>query len=260
MEYPFEVIEKKWQQIWNEKRIFSAQDFSNKPKYYILSMFPYPSGALHMGHVSNYSIGDAITRFKLMQGYNVLQPMGYDAFGMPAENFAIQHNSHPRLTTESNIKIMRKQFEDFGFGIDWDRDATTCKPDYYKWGQWLFKKLYENGLAYKKISFVNWCDECQTVLANEQVEDGNCWRCGKIVRQKELEQWFFRITKYAEELLDFSYVIDWPERVKLMQEHWINRCHASLHERLTKIGSREGCAPIFRRLPSRSTNKVPSLV
>ncbi len=227
MEYPFEVIEKKWQQIWNEKRIFSAQDFSNKPKYYILSMFPYPSGALHMGHVSNYSIGDAITRFKLMQGYNVLQPMGYDAFGMPAENFAIQHNSHPRLTTESNIKIMRKQFEDFGFGIDWDRDATTCKPDYYKWGQWLFKKLYENGLAYKKISFVNWCDECQTVLANEQVEDGNCWRCGKIVRQKELEQWFFRITKYAEELLDFSYVIDWPERVKLMQEHWIGKSYGT---------------------------------
>ncbi|HPT70776.1 MAG TPA: leucine--tRNA ligase [Candidatus Cloacimonadota bacterium] len=223
MEYPFEVIEKKWQKKWKEKRIFNAVDFSDKPKYYVLNMFPYPSGALHMGHVSNYSIGDAITRFKLMQGYNVMQPMGYDAFGMPAENFAIQHNSHPRLTTEKNMEIMGKQFEDFGFGIDWDRPVATCKPEYYKWGQWLFKKLYENGLAYKKTSFVNWCDECQTVLANEQVEDGNCWRCGTVVRQKELEQWFFRITKYAEELLDFSHMIDWPERVMVMQENWIGK-------------------------------------
>jgi leucyl-tRNA synthetase len=247
MEYPFDVIEKKWQQKWKEKRIFSAIDFSDKPKYYILSMFPYPSGALHMGHVSNYSIGDAITRFKLMQGYNVMQPMGYDAFGMPAENFAIQHNSHPRLTTESNIKIMRKQFEDFGFGIDWDRDVTTCKPEYYRWGQWLFKKLYENGLAYKKTSFVNWCDECQTVLANEQVEDGNCWRCGTLVRQKELEQWFFRITKYAEELLDFSHVIEWPERVQLMQEHWIGKSYGT--EIFFKLEENDTIIKVFTTRP-----------
>ena len=223
MEYPFDKIEKKWQKIWQEKRIFNAEDNADKPKYYILSMFPYPSGALHMGHVSNYSIGDAITRYKLMQGYNVLQPMGYDAFGMPAENFAIKHNSHPRITTEENISTMKKQFDSIGFGFDWEREVSTCRPDYYKWGQWFFKKMYEKGLAYKKSSFVNWCDECQTVLANEQVEDGKCWRCESIVRQKELEQWFFRITDYAEELLDFDKMIDWPDRVKTMQTNWIGK-------------------------------------
>ena len=223
MEYPFDKIEKKWQKIWKDKRIFNADNNSAKPKYYILSMFPYPSGALHMGHVSNYSIGDAITRYKLTQGYNVMQPMGYDAFGMPAENFAIQHNSHPKITTEENIDIMRKQFDMIGFGLDWEREVSTCRPDYYKWGQWFFKKMYENGLVYKKSSFVNWCDECQTVLANEQVEGGTCWRCESTVRQKELEQWFFRITKYADELLDFSGLTDWPERVKIMQTNWIGK-------------------------------------
>ena len=223
MEYPFEKIEKKWQNIWQEKKIFNASNDSEKESYYVLSMFPYPSGALHMGHVSNYSIGDAITRYKMMQGYNVMQPMGYDAFGMPAENYAILHNSHPKLTTEENINIMRGQFNSMGFGMDWDREVSTCRPDYYRWGQWFFKKLYEKGLAYKKKSFVNWCEDCQTVLANEQVEDGNCWRCGKVVRQKELEQWFFKITDYAEELLDFSGVMDWPERVVTMQKNWIGR-------------------------------------
>ncbi|MDO9576868.1 MAG: leucine--tRNA ligase, partial [Candidatus Cloacimonadales bacterium] len=223
MEYPFDIIEKKWQKIWREKRIFNPENKSEKPKYYVLSMFPYPSGALHMGHVSNYSIGDAITRYKLTQGYNVMQPMGYDAFGLPAENFAIEHNSHPKKTTEENIDIMRGQFDMIGFGLDWEREVSTCRPDYYKWGQWFFKKMYENGLVYKKSSFVNWCDKCQTVLANEQVEDGTCWRCESTVRQKELEQWFFRITKYADELLDFSGVIDWPERVKTMQTNWIGK-------------------------------------
>ena len=223
MEYPFEIIEKKWQKIWNDKKIFSADNDTNKPKYYVLSMFPYPSGALHMGHVSNYSIGDAISRYKLTQGFNVMQPMGYDSFGMPAENFAIKNNSHPRLTTEENIAIMRKQFDMIGFGLDWDREVSTCRPDYYKWGQWFFKKMYEKGLAYKKSSFVNWCDDCQTVLANEQVEDGKCWRCDNVVRQKELEQWFFRITEYAEELLDFSKMTDWPERVIAMQKNWIGK-------------------------------------
>jgi len=223
MEYPFEKIEKKWQKIWKDKKIFSAQDKADKENYYVLSMFPYPSGALHMGHVSNYSIADAITRYKMMQGFNVMQPMGYDSFGMPAENFAIQHNSHPRITTDNNIDIMRKQFDMMGFGMDWDREVSTCHPEYYKWGQWFFKKMYEKGLAYKKTSFQNWCDDCQTVLANEQVEDNKCWRCGSVVRQKELEQWFFKITDYAEELLDFSRVIDWPERVKTMQTNWIGK-------------------------------------
>jgi len=223
MEYPFEKIEKKWQKIWQDMRIFNAENDSDKKNYYVLSMFPYPSGALHMGHVSNYSIADAIARYKLMQRFNVLQPMGYDSFGMPAENFAIQHNSHPRITTDKNIEIMRKQFNMMGFGIDWEREVSTCHEDYYKWGQWFFKKMYEKGLAYKKTSFQNWCDDCQTVLANEQVEDGSCWRCGNEVKQKELEQWFFKITNYAEELLDFSGVIDWPERVKTMQTNWIGK-------------------------------------
>jgi len=223
MEYPFDKIEKKWQQKWNDEGIFRASNKTDQKKYYILSMFPYPSGKLHMGHVSNYSIADAITRYKLTQGFNVMQPMGYDSFGMPAENYAIEHNSHPRITTEENIEHMRKQFDAMGFGLDWDREVSTCRPDYYKWGQWLFKRMYEKGLAYKKSSFVNWCDECQTVLANEQVEDGKCWRCNSPVRQKELEQWFFKITDYAEELLDFSKVIDWPEKVITMQKNWIGR-------------------------------------
>ncbi len=222
MEYPFEKIEKKWQKIWNKKKIFNASNQSDKKKYYVLSMFPYPSGALHMGHVSNYSIADTISRYKMMQGFNVMQPMGYDSFGLPAENFAIQHNSHPRITTDDNIGIMRKQFDMIGFGLDWQREVSTCHPEYYKWGQWFFKKMYERGLAYKKSSYQNWCDECQTVLANEQVEDGKCWRCDSKVKQKELEQWFFKITEYAEELLDFSKV-DWPEKVKTMQTNWIGK-------------------------------------
>lgn len=223
MEYPFSKIERKWQQIWRERRIFNPADDASKPKYYVLSMFPYPSGVLHCGHASNYSIGDAITRLKMMEGYAVMQPMGYDSFGMPAENFAIQNNSHPRLTTEDNIAAMRGQFDSMGFGLDWEREVSTCRPDYYKWGQYLFKKLFEKGLVYRKKSWQNWCEECQTVLANEQVENGSCWRCGSEVSQKELEQWYFRITDYAEELLDFSKMIDWPERVILMQKHWIGK-------------------------------------
>lgn len=186
-------------------------------------MFPYPSGVLHVGHASNYFIGEAITRLKLMEGYSVMQPMGYDSFGMPAENFAIQHNSHPRITTEENIAFMRKQFDNMGFSFDWEREVSTCRPDYYHWGQYLFKKMYEMGLVYRKRSFQNWCDTCQTVLANEQVEEGRCWRCHSEVKQKELEQWYFRITDYAEELLDHSGLIDWPERVLQMQKHWIGR-------------------------------------
>lgn len=230
MEYPFHEIEQKWQQIWREKRIFNAPDLSEKPKYYVLSMFPYPSGVLHIGHASNYSIGDAVTRLKMMEGYAVMQPMGYDSFGMPAENHAIQHNSHPKITTEENISAMRSQFDAMGFGLDWDREVSTCRPDYYKWGQYIFKKLFGKGLVYRKKSFQNWCDECQTVLANEQVEDGACWRCQSEVVQKELEQWYFKITEYAEELLDFSKVIDWPERVIMMQKHWIGKSEGTLIE------------------------------
>lgn len=224
MEYPFEVFEKKWQEIWKEKRVFNADnEVEGKENYFVLSMFPYPSGVLHMGHVSNYSIGDAITRYKMMQGYNVLQPMGYDSFGMPAENFAIEHHTHPRIATEDNLEIMQNQLTAMGFGFDWERTFATSTPEYYKWGQWLFKRLYEKGLVYKKTSFVNWCDQCKTVLANEQVEDGKCWRDGSLVRQKEMEQWYFKITDYAEELLDFSKMIDWPERVITMQENWIGK-------------------------------------
>jgi leucyl-tRNA synthetase len=247
MEYPFEKIEKKWQKIWADKKIFNAEDFSKKPKYYVLSMFPYPSGALHMGHVSNYSIADAVSRYKMMQGYNVMQPMGYDSFGLPAENCAIEQNSHPRKTTDENIDIMRNQFDSIGFGLDWEREVSTCHSDYYRWGQWLFKKMYEKGLVYKRTSFVNWCDSCQTVLANEQVEDGKCWRCETVVRQKELEQWFFKITEYAEELLDFSKVIDWPERVKTMQTNWIGKRFGT--EMWFKLENSEDIIKVFTTRP-----------
>lgn len=223
MEYPFQDIEKKWQKIWQDKKIFNALDKTDKQKYYVLAMFPYPSGILHCGHVSNYSISDAIARVKMMEGYNVVQPMGFDAFGMPAENYAIQNNSHPGITTEECITAMHKQFDWLGFGLDWDREVSTCRPDYYVWGQYIFKRLYEKGLVYRKKSFQNWCDNCQTVLANEQVENGNCWRCDSTVMQKELEQWYFKITEYAEELLDFSKIIDWPERVITMQKNWIGK-------------------------------------
>ncbi len=247
MEYPFHEIEKKWQKVWLDRNIFHADNNTEKEKYYVLSMFPYPSGILHMGHISNYSIGDAVARFKMMEGYNVMQPMGYDSFGMPAENFAIKHNSHPRITTEQNIDVMRGQFNSMGFGFDWEREVSTCRPNYYKWGQWLFKRMYENGLVYQKKSFVNWCDDCQTVLANEQVEDGSCWRCGSEVKQKEMMQWFFRITKYAEELLDFSHMIEWPERVVTMQKNWIGKSYGT--EIVFPLEDGKGEIPVFTTRP-----------
>ena len=227
MDYPFKSIEKKWQKIWEDKRIFYVSESSEKPKYYILSMFPYASGVLHMGHISNYSISDALVRYKIMNGYNVLQPMGYDAFGLPAENYAIENNSHPRITTENNAKIMDEQFKQVGFGYDWNRKISTCEPEYYKWNQWFFLKMYEKGLVYRKKSYVNWCPDCRTVLANEQVEDGKCWRCGTEVSQKEMEQWFIKITNYAEELLDQSQLQYWPERVKIMQKNWIGKSYGT---------------------------------
>jgi leucyl-tRNA synthetase len=217
-------IETKWQAVWAQEKAFSCEMNRQKPEYYVLEMFPYPSGNLHMGHVRNYSIGDVIARFKRMKGYNVLHPMGWDAFGMPAENAAIKHGIHPSKWTWENIANMRRQQQELGLSYDWDREVTTCHPDYYRWTQWLFLLMYNRGLAYKKKAAVNWCNECNTVLANEQVVDGQCWRCDSVVVKKELEQWFLRITDYADRLLaDLSELNGWPERVKTMQENWIGR-------------------------------------
>ncbi len=217
-------IESKWQAFWAENKTFKVSETSNKEKFYLLEMFPYPSGRIHMGHVRNYSIGDVVARFKRLQGFNVLHPMGWDAFGMPAENAAIQHGTHPAKWTYENIDNMRFQLKKMGLSYDWDREFATCGVDYYRWEQQIFLKMYEKGLAYKKSSNVNWCPSCQTVLANEQVEDGGCWRCDNQVEQKELDQWFFRITAYAQELLDKTYELPgWPEPVLIMQRNWIGR-------------------------------------
>jgi len=217
-------IEAKWQKRWADENALRTEVNRQCPEYYVLEMFPYPSGNLHMGHVRNYSIGDVIARFKTMQGYNVLHPMGWDAFGMPAENAAIKHGIHPAKWTWDNIANMRRQQKTLGLSYDWDREIATCHPDYYKWTQWLFLLFYERGLAYKKKAWVNWCNECGTVLANEQVIDGCCWRCDSEVVKKDLEQWFFKITAYADRLLnDLSELKGWPDRVKIMQENWIGR-------------------------------------
>ncbi|BBB92740.1 MAG TPA: leucine--tRNA ligase [Methylomusa anaerophila] len=217
-------IEAKWQKRWVEQNAFSTAINRQRPEYYVLEMFPYPSGNLHMGHVRNYSIGDVIARFKVMQGYNVLHPMGWDAFGMPAENAAIKHGIHPSAWTWDNIANMRRQQQELGLSYDWDREVATCHPDYYRWTQWLFLLFFQRGLAYKKKAAVNWCNDCNTVLANEQVVDGRCWRCDSVVVKKDLEQWFLKITEYADRLLaDLSELKGWPERVKIMQENWIGR-------------------------------------
>ena len=224
MKYDFKSIEKKWQERWEEKGTYKVYESESKPKYYCLEMFPYPSGRLHMGHVRNYSIGDVIARFKKMRGYNVLHPMGWDAFGLPAENAAIKHGVHPSKWTRENISNMKKQLMELGFSYDWDREVASCDPDYYKWTQWIFLKLYEKGLAYKKKSPVNWCPSCATVLANEQVVDSACERCGTLVGKRELSQWFFKITEYADRLLsDLEKLDGWPDGVKIMQDNWIGR-------------------------------------
>ena len=217
-------IEAKWQKYWEENKTFKVEMDKDKPKSYVLEMFPYPSGNLHMGHVRNYSIGDVIARFRTMKGFNVLHPMGWDSFGMPAENAAIKHNIPPKKWTLENIANMTRQLKALGLSYDWDREVTTCKEDYYKWTQWFFELFYKRGLAVKKESAVNWCDTCNTVLANEQVIDGKCWRCDHEVVKKDLSQWFFKITDYADELLkDLSLLEGWPERVKTMQRNWIGR-------------------------------------
>jgi len=222
--YDFKRIEAKWQRFWEENGFYSVEEDPYKPKYYNLEMFPYPSGALHMGHVRNYAIGDVVARFKSMKGFNVLHPMGWDAFGLPAENAAIKHGIPPAKWTYANIDNMREQLKSLGISYDWNREVATCSPDYYKFTQWLFLQLYHMGLAYKKEAAVNWCPSCATVLANEQVVDGACERCETAVEKKNLEQWFFKITDYADRLLnDLEQLSGWPEKVKTMQRNWIGR-------------------------------------
>ena len=220
----FKDIDLKIQTIWDKEKLFKTKKDLKKKKYYVLEMFPYPSGKLHMGHVRNYSIGDAIARYKRMSGFNVLYPMGYDAFGLPAENAAIKNNSKPKDWTLKCIEIMKEQQKSMGFSYDWDRELATCKPDYYRWNQWLFIELFKKGLVYKKEAPINWCTKCETVLANEQVENGGCWRCKTEVIKKDLAQWFLKITDYADELLsDIDKLEDWPEQVKTMQKNWIGK-------------------------------------
>ncbi|TGE32505.1 leucine--tRNA ligase [Desulfosporosinus sp. Sb-LF] len=239
--YSFSEIEPKWQKHWVENKDYKTEENSSKKKYYALAMFPYPSGDLHMGHVRNYSIADVIARYKRMQGYNVLHPIGWDSFGLPAENAAIKHQTPPADWTWKNIANMRRQLKEMGISYDWDREMATCHPGYYKWTQWLFLEFYKHGLVYKKKAAVNWCPSCATVLANEQVVDGGCERCNTLVTKKNLEQWFFKITDYADVLLqDLDKLTGWPEKVKTMQRNWIGRSEGvevqfPLDERQDKI-------------------------
>jgi leucyl-tRNA synthetase len=222
--YNPEQIEAKWQRYWDENKAFQVTEDTGRKKYYLLEMFPYPSGNIHIGHVRNYTIGDVLGRYKTMRGFNVLHPMGWDAFGMPAENAAIANNTHPAAWTYANIDNMRSQLKRLGLSYDWDREIATCRPEYYRWEQWLFLKMLEKDMAYRKESYVNWCEDCQTVLANEQVEAGMCWRCGKPVVQKKLWQWFFRISDFAEDLLVYCDKLPgWPEKVTSMQKNWIGK-------------------------------------
>ena len=222
--YDPQKIELKWQKYWADKALYKTEFYPSNKKFYCLEMFPYPSGEIHMGHARNYAIGDVVARYKRMRGYNVLHPMGWDAFGLPAENAAIKHGVHPSTWTNKNIEYMKNQLNRMGLSYDWEREVTTCSPEYYRWNQWLFLKMFEKGLAYRKFSFVNWCPSCTTVLANEQVIEERCWRCESVVVQKELEQWFLKITDYAEELLQrCDELAGWPERVIAMQKNWIGK-------------------------------------
>jgi leucyl-tRNA synthetase len=227
-EYNPQKIEKKWQQKWDAKKIFEVKVDSRKKKYYVLEMYPYPSGKLHMGHLRNYTIGDCYARFKRMNGFNVLYPMGYDSFGMPAENAAIEHNVNPEKWTDNNIKKMKNQQKRIGLSYDWKREIYSHNPNFYKWDQWFFLKMLDKGLAYKQESYVNWCPKCATVLANEQAQGGRCWRCNSRVDQKFLSQWFFNIRDYADELLDGLDLVDWPEKVKIMQRNWIGKSKGTI--------------------------------
>ena len=223
-QYPFQAIERAAQAQWETQQTFAASETSDKPKYYCLSMFPYPSGKLHMGHVRNYTIGDVLSRFHRMRGFNVMQPMGWDAFGLPAENAAIQNKTAPAAWTYSNIEHMKTQLKSLGLAIDWKRELATCKPEYYRWEQWLFTELFKKGLIYKKTATVNWDPVDQTVLANEQVIDGRGWRSGELVEKRDIPQYFMKITTYADELLeDLDKLDGWPEQVKTMQRNWIGK-------------------------------------
>jgi leucyl-tRNA synthetase len=224
MLYQFKEIEEKWQQVWEKNKSFSVRPDAGRKKYYLLEMFPYPSGKIHMGHVRNYTIGDVAARYKMMQGFSVMHPMGFDAFGQPAENAAIKNKTKPDIWTHKCIDWMKVELKRMGFSYDWEREVSTCDSDYYKWNQWIFLKMYERGLAYKKASDVNWCPSCETTLANEEVIDGGCWRCHAKVEQKDLEQWYLKITDYREKLLeDLKQLKDWPQRVLSMQTNWIGR-------------------------------------
>jgi leucyl-tRNA synthetase len=241
-EYNHQEIEQKVQQHWQKNQTFKVTEDKTKEKFYCLSMLPYPSGRLHMGHVRNYTIGDVISRFQRLNGKNVMQPMGWDAFGLPAENAAINHKTAPAKWTYENIDYMKNQLNSLGFGYDWNREVATCSPEYYRWEQWFFTKLYEKGLVYKKTATVNWDPVDQTVLANEQVIDGRGWRSGALVEQKEIPQWFIKITDYAEELLtDLDQLDNWPEQVKTMQKNWIGRSEgADIKFALVSGGKDEG--------------------
>ncbi|MGD1968670.1 MAG: leucine--tRNA ligase [Desulfobacterales bacterium] len=242
--YDPQKIESKWQAYWESTQLFKVKEDTDKEKYYLLEMFPYPSGQIHIGHVRNYTIGDVVARYKRMRGFNVLHPMGWDAFGMPAENAAIANNTHPAKWTYANINAMRAQLKRLGFSYDWDREIATCRPEYYRWEQWLFLRMYAKGMAYRKESFVNWCQSCQTVLANEQVEAGLCWRCGGPVRQKKLWQWFFRTTDYADDLLTHSDRLPgWPEKVITMQKNWIGKSYGA--EIRFKVENQDIVIPVF---------------
>ncbi len=231
-------IETKWQGIWHDKKIFKVDVDPKKKKYYVLEMFPYPSGKIHMGHVRNYTIADVIARFKMMQGYHVLHPIGYDAFGQPAENAAIKHKVDPAEWTYRCIDQMREELKKMGFSYDWDRELSTCDAQYYRWNQWIFLKMFEKGLAYKKASSVNWCPSCETTLANEEVIQGECWRCKSTVVQKDLEQWYLKITQYAEDLFeDLQQLNHWPPRVITMQENWIGKSQGvEIYFKIQKTG------------------------
>lgn len=229
MKYNPADIETKWQKIWEDKKLFKVEADSSKEKFYCLEMFPYPSGKIHMGHVRNYAIGDVISRYKFMQGLNVLHPMGWDAFGLPAENAAIENSTHPAVWTKQNISYMKDQLKQLGLSYDWDREIATCDPEYYRWEQKVFIEMWEKGLIYKKKSHLNWCEDCNTVLANEQVEEGCCWRCGNEVEIKELDGWYLKITDYADELLEYTHekMPGWPSKVLTMQQNWIGKSYGA---------------------------------
>jgi leucyl-tRNA synthetase len=258
--YPFSEIEAKWQHVWESRKQFHVGEDPSRPKFYCLEMFPYPSGRIHMGHVRVYAIGDLLARYKWMRGFNVLHPMGWDAFGLPAENAAIEHGVHPAIWTYENIDNMRAQLRKMGISYDWDREVTTCDPEYYKWEQLIFIRMLERGLAYRKRSTVNWCPSCQTVLANEQVEAGRCWRCDSEVTKRDIDGWFFKITDYAEELLAWcDRLPGWPERVMTMQRNWIGKSEGAEFD-LPVAGRPELTLRIFTTRPDTAFGMTYAVV